>query len=96
MRRGITKMSQQAAVGRGAPAAGCAGRGGQFYRGQGDPLTKGFKSAINKIASDTFITGQNRFATQFTQSRKNMVNYLQQMATDKGYLVAETVRMGEK
>jgi hypothetical protein len=43
-----------------------------------------------------FNTGQNRFAAQFTQPRKNVANYLQQTAADEGYLVAETVRMGKE
>ena len=85
-------MSQQAAAGRGAPAAGCAGRAGHFYRGRGDPPTKGYKSTISKITNETFNTGQNVFAAQFTQSRKNVANYLQRTAADEGYLVAETVR----
>ncbi len=29
------------------------------------------------------------------QSRKNIANYLQRMALDKGYLAAETVRIGK-
>jgi hypothetical protein len=89
-------MSQQAAAGQGAPAAGRAGRAGQFFRGQGDPPTKGFKSAISKIANKTFNTGKNRFAVQFTQSRKNVANYLQRKVADEGYLVAETVRTGKQ
>jgi hypothetical protein len=40
--------------------------------------------------------GQNRFAVQFTQSRKNVANYQQCTATDEGYLVAKTVRMGRQ
>ncbi len=44
--------------------------------GAGGEATKGFKSAISKIAQDTFNTGQNKFAAQFTQSRKNVANYL--------------------
>jgi hypothetical protein len=47
---------------------------------------------ITEIATNTFNTGQNRFAAQFTQSRKYVANYLQQTAADKGYLVTETVR----
>ena len=39
--------------------------------------------------------GQNRFAAQFTQSRKNVANYLQCTSSDKGYLIAETVRTGK-
>ena len=89
-------MSQQAAAGRGTPVAGRAGKAGRFYRGRGDPPTKGFKSAISKIANKTFNTGQNRFAAQFTQSRKNVANYLQRTAADEGYLVAETVRTGKE
>jgi len=50
---------------------------------------------ISEIANDTFNTGQNQFTAQFTQSRKNVVNYLQRMASDEGYLVAETMRMGK-
>ncbi len=65
-------------------------------RGREDPPTKGFKSAISKIATDTFNTGQNHFATQFTQSRKNVTDYLQCTAADKGYLVVEPVRMGKE
>ena len=45
---------------------------------------------------DTFNTGQNTFAAQFTQSRKNIANYLQRMPANKGYLVAEMVRMGRQ
>ncbi len=85
-------MSQQAAAGQGSPAGGRAGRGGRFFRGRGDPPSKGFKSSISKIATDMFNTGQNRFAAQFTQSRKNLANYLQRTASDEGYLVTETVR----
>jgi hypothetical protein len=96
VRRGIKEMSQQAAAGQGAPAAGRAGRAGHFYRVQGDPPTKGFKSTISKIANETFNTGQNRFAAQFTQSRKNVANYLQRTVADEGYLVAETVRLGKE
>ena len=55
-----------------------------------------FKSAISKIAEDTFNTGQNKFAAQFTQSRKNMSNYLQCTSAYEGYLVAKTVRTGKK
>ena len=58
--------------------------------------TKGFKSAISKIAADTFNTGQNKFATQFTQSQKNIANYLQRTLVHEGYLVAETARTGRE
>ncbi len=33
---------------------------------------------------------------QFTQSRKNVANYLQRKVADEGYLVAETVRTGKQ
>ena len=55
-----------------------------------------FKSAISEIAEDTFNTGQNKFTAQFTQSRKNMSNYLQRTLAYKGYLVAKTVRTSKK
>ncbi len=40
--------------------------------------------------------GQNKFAAQFTQSRKNITNYIQRMASSEGYLVAERVRIGRQ
>jgi hypothetical protein len=64
-------MSQQMVVGQGAPtAAGQAGRGGHHhnYQGRDNLSVKGFKSAISKIANNTFNTGKNCFAVQFTQS----------------------------
>jgi hypothetical protein len=57
---------------------------------------KGFKSAISEIVQDTFNTGQNKFAAQFTQSCKNVANYLQRSSASEGYLVAETVWTGRK
>ena len=57
--------------------------------------TKGYKSAISEIAMDTFNTGQNKFAAQFTHSRKNVANYLQRTSASEGYLVAETMRTGK-
>ncbi len=79
--------------------AGPGGRGGggrkpRYFPQGGGEATKGFKSGISKIAQDTFITGQNKFAAQFMQSRKNVANYLQRTLANKGYLVAETVRTG--
>jgi hypothetical protein len=60
-------------------------------------MTKGFKSAISKIAQDTFFnTGQNKFAAQFTQLRKNVANYLQRTSASEGYLVTKTVRSGRE
>jgi hypothetical protein len=58
--------------------------------------TKGFKSSIREIATDTFNAGHNKFAAQFTQSRKNVANYLQRTSACEGYLVAETVRTGRE
>ncbi len=78
------------------------GRGGgrgtrhlKFHPRAGES-TKGYKSAISEIATDTFNTGQNKFAAQFTQSRKNVANYLQCTSASEGYLVAETVRTGKQ
>ncbi len=45
---------------------------------------------------DTFNTGQNKFAAQFTQLQKNVANYLQHTAASEGYLVAETMCTGRK
>ncbi len=53
---------------------------------------KGYKLSISNIATDTYNAGQNRFAAQFTQSRKCMANYLQRTAAVEGYLVTEMVR----
>ncbi len=39
--------------------------------------------------------GQNKFAAQFTQSQKNVANYLQR-TSEEGYLVTQTVRTGKK
>ena len=78
---------------------GCGGGRGprnlRFHPPAGE-ATKGYKSAISKIATDTFNTGQNKFASQFTQLQKNAVNYLQCTSASKGYLVAETVRSGRE
>jgi hypothetical protein len=57
---------------------------------------KGFKSAILEIAHDTFITGQNKFAAQFTQLQKKDANYLQCTAALEGYMVAKTVHTSKK
>ena len=89
-------MSQQAVVGQELPASRHAGKGRRYFRGQGDPPSKGFKSLITENATDTFNTGKNRFRVQFTQSRKNVANYLQQTAANEGYLVAKMVRTGKE
>jgi hypothetical protein len=59
-------------------------------------MTKGFKLTIGEIANDKFNTGHNKFADQFTQSRRNVANYLQQMSAAEGYLVAKTVQTGKE
>ena len=91
-------MSQQATAGRGAPAGRGGGQGTRHlkFHPRAGELTKAYKSAISEIATDTFNTGQNKFAAQFTQSRKNVANYLQRTSASKGYLVAETVRTGRE
>ncbi len=89
-------MSQQATVGHGAGRS--SGRGPIYYcpQGGGAEPTKDFKSVISKIPLGTFNMGKNKFAAQFTQSCKNIANYLQCTASSEGYLVAETVRMGSQ
>jgi hypothetical protein len=67
----------------------------RFHPCAGDP-TKGLKLSISEIATDTFNTGQNKFAVQFTQSQKNITIYLQRTSAYKGYLVAKTVRTGRE
>jgi hypothetical protein len=76
--------------------AGQAGRGSRFFRNWENPPIKGFRSSITEIATDTFNTGQNKFVVQFTQLKKNVANYIQQMAADEGYLIAKTVRTGKE
>jgi hypothetical protein len=51
---------------------------------------------IGEIANNTFNTGHNKFAAQFTQSKRNMANYLQQTSAAEGYLVAEMVQIGKE
>ena len=53
-----------------------------------------FKSPIVEITSDTFNTGQRKFAAQFTQSRKNIAIYVQHSVGKEAYLVAQTIRTG--
>ena len=88
-------MSQQAAAGQGA---GRSGRRKHRYFAQGGGINTGkpHKSAISEIANDTFNTGHNKFATQFTESQKNIANYLERSLVAEGYLVAETVQTGKK
>jgi hypothetical protein len=58
--------------------------------------TKPYKSAIAEIAQDTFNMGHNKFAAQFRQLCKNIVNYLQCLPVAEGYLVAQTVQTGKQ
>jgi hypothetical protein len=92
-------MSQQAMAGQGAGQGGCGGGGRKpryHFPQTGGEMTKGFKSAISEIAQDMSNTGQNKFAAQFTQSRKNVASYLQCTSASEGYLVAELVRSGRE
>jgi hypothetical protein len=86
-------MSQPAAPGRGAapPGRGGGGKKSRFFARRGGEPAKGYKSLIAEIAHDTFDTGQNKFAAQFTQLWKNVANYLQRTSASEGYLVAEMV-----
>jgi hypothetical protein len=89
-------MSQQAAAGRGAGRGG--GRKSKFIPQEGgvESLSKAFRSSTLGIKKWTFNTGQNKFAAQFTLSRKEVANYIQRTLADKGYLVAEMIRSREK
>ncbi len=57
---------------------------------------KPHKLAISEITNDTFKTGLNKFAAHFTESQKNVANYLQWSLASEGYLVAETVQTGKR
>jgi hypothetical protein len=72
-------MSQQAAAGQGAPMGRGRGQGmrNMGYHPRVGDATTGFKLLISEITMDTFNTGQNKFAAQFMQLRKNVMNYLQ-------------------
>ena len=59
-------------------------------------MSKAYKSAISEIGEQTFNTGHNKYAAQFTWSREEIKNYVQRALTDKGYLVAETIRTGKE
>ena len=91
-------MSQQADVscGRQVKKEGRGGRGygGGGYRGQTPFISKAFKSPIVEINSDTFNTGQSKFAAQFTQSRKNTASYVQHSVGKEAYMLAQTIRTG--
>ena len=90
-------MSQQAAAGRGAGRGG-GGRGLRYNprKGRADHASKAYKPAISEIAEHTFNTGCNKYAAQFTRSRKEIANYVRRTSTDEGYFVAETIRTGQE
>ena len=73
---------------------GARGYDGGGYRGRTPFVSKAFKSPIIEIASDTFNTGQSKFAAQFTQSRKNIASYIQRSVGKEAYLVAQMIRIG--
>ena len=71
---------------------GGRGCGGGGYIGRTPFVSRAFKSPIVEIASDTFNTGQRKFAAQFTQSIKNIASYVQRSVGKEAYLVAQTIR----
>ena len=94
-------MSQQVGTGRvgkvkkeGRGARVVRGYGGGGYRGRSLFVSKVLKSPIVEIASETFNTGQSKFAAQFTQSRKNIASHIQRSFGKEAYLVAQTIRTG--
>ena len=70
---------------------GGRGYGGGGYKGRTPFVSKALKSPIVEITSDTFNTGQSKFAAQFTQSRKNIASYVQHSVGKEAYLVAQTI-----
>ena len=82
-------MKKEGHGGRGG--RGCGGGG---YIGRTTFVLKSFKSLILEITSDTFNTGQSKFAAQFTQSRKDIYSYVQRSVGKEAYLVAQTIRTG--
>ncbi len=89
-------MSQQAAAGQGAGQG--SGRKLKFIPrgGEVESLSKAFQSSTSGIEKWTFNMGQNTFAAQFMLSCEEVANYIQGTLADEGYLVAETIRSGEK
>ena len=49
-----------------------------------------------EFAQDTFNTDHNKFAAQFTQSQKNVTDYLQHTLALEGKLISETMRIRKK
>ena len=82
-------MKKEGRGGRGVQGYGIGG-----YIGQTPFVSKAFKSPIVEITSDTFNTGQRKFAAQFTQSRKNIASYVQHSVGKEAYLVAQTISTG--
>ena len=57
-------------------------------------MAKAYKLPITKIPKYTFNTGENKFATQFTESRERVAGYVQRSGMEESYLVAKTIRTG--
>jgi hypothetical protein len=91
-------MSQQAAAGRGGGRGGGGRRPQRYFpqgRGGGAAVSsKAYESPITEIAKHTFNTGENKFASQFTESLERVVGYVQRGGMEESYLVAETIRKG--
>ena len=91
-------ISQQVDTGRGRQmkkeVCGGRGYGSSGYRGRTMFVSKAFKYPILEITSDTFNTGQSKFAAQFTQSRENVASYIQRSVEKEAYLIAQTIRTG--
>ena len=91
-------MSQQADASRGRQVKkegrGGRGYGGGGYKGRTPFVLKAFKSPITEITSDTFNTGQRKFADQFNQSREKIASYVQHSVGKEAYLVAQKIRTG--
>jgi hypothetical protein len=60
-------------------------------------MTKGFKSAISKIAQDRFNTGQNNFAAQFTVNERKAAEEEANESVKAAFLIsgAEKRRYGK-
>ena len=73
-------MSQQIAAGRGGGRGD--GKKPRYFprRGGGGgagATTKAYESPITEISKYTFNTGENKFATEFTESRERVAGYVQ-------------------
>ncbi len=84
-------MSQQAAAWQGAGHGGRRKPGYLPQKGGTEASTTPYKTTIAKIAQDRFCMVQNKCAAQFTQSCKNVANYLKRTLAAEGYLVTEKV-----